>query len=180
MKYIFTFLGIMLGICSNSTSAIDLSTLDQENLLYLDIEPGRIVILMRPDVAPNHVARIKELTREGFYDGTVFHRVIPGFMAQGGDPKGTGTGGSGKHLKAEFNRLPNLRGTLAMARADAEDSADSQFFIVFDRSPFLDRKYTVWGRVIQGMEFADMIAVGEPPANPTKIIKMTVAADAGK
>ncbi len=162
---------------SETTEALDL---DKENMIYLDIEPGRIVILMRPDVAPKHVARIKELARSGFYEGTIFHRVIPGFMAQGGDPKGTGVGGSGQFLKAEFSHLPHMRGTVSMARATDDDSADSQFFIVFDRSPFLDDKYTIWGRVIKGMEFADMIAVGEPPRNPTKIIKMQVAADVDK
>lgn len=151
--------------------------IDKENTIYLDIDAGRIVIAMRPDVAPNHVARIKELTRQGFYDGTIFHRVIEGFMAQGGDPDGTGLGGSGQKLKAEFNRLPHLRGTVSMARSQADDSGDSQFFIVYNRTPFLDRTYTVWGRVISGMEFADQIARGEPPTNPTKIIRMQVAAD---
>lgn len=162
---------------SESSEAMDTS---KDNILYLDVEGGRIEILMRPDVAPNHVTRVKDLARQGFYDGLIFHRVIPGFMAQGGDPSGNGSGGSGQNLKAEFSRLPHLRGTVSMARAENEDSADSQFFIVLDRAPFLDDKYTIWGRVIRGMEFVDSIAVGEPPANPTKIVKMQVAADVDK
>jgi len=175
MKYLFLITAMMVGLMSDASEAIEI---DKENTLYLDIEAGRIVIAMRPDVAPNHVARIKELTREGFYDGTIFHRVIPGFMAQGGDPEGTGTGGSGQNLKPEFSQVPHLRGTVSMARAQSEDSADSQFFIVYDRSPFLDRTYTVWGRVISGMDVVDQISKGEPPANPTKIVRMQVAADA--
>ncbi|MBL4790939.1 MAG: peptidylprolyl isomerase [Kordiimonadaceae bacterium] len=164
----------MVGLMTESVEALEL---DKENLLYLDLPTGQVVIAMRPDVAPKHVARIKELVREGFYDGTIFHRVIPGFMAQGGDPQGTGRGGSGQKLKAEFNRLPHLRGTVSMARSSSNDSADSQFFIVLNRSSSLDNIYTVWGRVIKGMEFVDTIALGEPPANPTKIVKMVVAAD---
>ncbi len=152
--------------------------LDLENTLYMDLEFGRVVIAMRPDMAPNHVARIKELTREGFYDGLKFHRVIPGFMAQGGDPSGNGTGGSGVNIAAEFNKLPHVRGTLSMARATDPDSADSQFFICFTRCSALDYDYTVWGRVVSGMEHVDQIAVGEPPRNPTAIQKMQVAADA--
>nr|WP_228073430.1 peptidylprolyl isomerase [Kordiimonas pumila] len=159
------------------TTTTEAMQLDKENIIYIDTADGRIAIAMRPDVAPNHVARIKELTRQGFYDGTIFHRVIDGFMAQGGDPDGTGTGGSGQNIKAEFNNLPHLRGTVSMARAASVDSADSQFFICFDRSPFLDGQYTVWGRVIGGMDVVDAIVRGEPPANPTKIIKMSVAAD---
>ncbi len=151
--------------------------LDKENQVYIDLEFGRVIIAMRPDKAPNHVVRVKELARDGFYDGTVFHRVIEGFMAQGGDPKGTGVGGSGTNIDAEFNSLPHLRGTVSMARAQSDNSADSQFFICLNRSAFLDNQYTVWGRVISGMEFVDMIQKGEPPANPTKIIKMGVVAD---
>jgi len=177
MKSLLILIAIMVGLMTESVEALEL---DKENLLLLDLPGGQVVIAMRPDVAPNHVARVKELAREGFYDGTVFHRVIPGFMAQGGDPKGTGLGGSGHKLKAEFSRLPHLRGTVSMARAQSNDSADSQFFIVLDRSSFLDNTYTIWGRVIKGMEFVDEIAVGEPPANPTKIIKMMVAADVDK
>lgn len=177
MKKLLSVFAMAFALFTAPATAIDLAALDQENVLFLDIEPGRVVIYMRPDLAPNHVKRIKELARSGFYEGTIFHRVIPGFMAQGGDPTGTGTGGSGQMLKAEFSKAPHLRGTVSMARAETEDSADSQFFIVFDRSPFLDQKYTVWGRVIKGMEFVDQIARGEPPARPTKIVKVTVAAD---
>lgn len=152
-------------------------SLDKENILYLDLEVGRVEILMRPDVAPKHITRIRELVREGFYDGTVFHRVIPGFMAQGGDPEGTGLGGSGQNIEAEFDGMPHMRGTVSMARATDPNSADSQFFICLDRSTFLDGQYTSWGRVMKGMEFVDMINVGEPPANPTKIIRMQIASD---
>ena len=151
-----------------------------ENTLYLDLKDGRVTIELYPDVAPKHVSRIKELAREGFYDGLTFHRVIPGFMAQGGDPKGNGTGGSGQNIPAEFSDKPHERGTCSMARSMMPDSADSQFFICFDRSSFLDNKYTAWGRVISGMEFVDQIAVGEPPRTPTKILNMQVAADADK
>jgi len=153
---------------------------DLENTLYLDLKDGRVVIELLPDLAPNHVRRIKELARKGFYDGIVFHRVIDGFMAQTGDPTGTGTGGSGQKLKAEFSKEPHKRGALSMARAASPDSADSQFFIVFKDSNFLDGQYTVWGRVVSGMEFVDKIKRGEPPSNPDKIIKMQVAADADK
>jgi peptidylprolyl isomerase len=151
---------------------------DPENTLLMDITHGRVVIQMLPDVAPNHVARIKKLVRDGFYDGIVFHRVIDGFMAQTGDPTGTGMGGSGQKLKAEFNKTPHERGICSMARANDPDSADSQFFICFDESGFLDRKYTVWGRVVEGMENVDKIKRGEPVANPDKIVKVQVAADA--
>lgn len=177
MKKIILILAMMIGMMVEDADAIDISKLDKENLIYIDLEAGRIVILAMPQIAPNHVTRVKELVRQGFYDGTIFHRVIPGFMAQGGDPTGTGTGGSGQKLQPEFGRSPHLRGTVSMARAEAEDSADSQFFICYNRSPFLDKKYTVWGRVVSGMDVADTIAVGEPPANPTKIVKMMVAAD---
>ncbi|MTI45783.1 peptidylprolyl isomerase [Roseibium hamelinense] len=153
--------------------------LDPENTLYLDLKDGRVTIQLRPDLAPNHVARIKDLTREGFYDGIVFHRVIDGFMAQTGDPTGTGMGGSDKaDLKAEFNNAPFKRGALGMARAGDPDSANSQFFIMFADGDWLNGKYTVWGEVVDGMEHVDAITRGEPPANPDKIIKMQVAADA--
>jgi peptidylprolyl isomerase len=155
-----------------------MSATDLENTLYLDVPAGRVVIALRPDLAPNHVARIKELAREGFYDGIVFHRVIDGFMAQTGDPKGNGTGGSGQNLDAEFSKEKHVRGTASMARAQSPDSADSQFFICFAPAPFLDGKYTVWGKVTEGMEHIDAIAKGEPPRKPDKIIKMQVAADA--
>jgi peptidylprolyl isomerase len=151
---------------------------DLENTLYLDLKDGRVTIKLRPDLAPGHVARIKELAREGFYDGLLFHRVIDGFMAQTGDPQGNGTGGSGKKLKAEFTREPFKRGTVGMARAQSPDSGDSQFFIMFDDGAFLNGKYTVWGQVTSGMEHVDAITRGEPPSKPDKIVKMQVAADA--
>jgi len=152
---------------------------DLENTLYVETAHGRVVIDLLPDVAPGHVARIKELAREGFYDGLIFHRVIDGFMAQGGCPNGTGMGGSSKpDLKAEFNATPHVRGTCSMARSQMPDSANSQFFICFGDTAFLNGQYTVWGQVSEGMEFVDMLAKGEPPANPDKIISMKVAADA--
>ena len=139
-------------------------------------EGGDVVIKLRPDLAPGHVARITELANEGFYDGVVFHRVIPGFMAQGGDPTGTGMGGSDKaDLKAEFNAEPHVRGTCSMARTQVPDSANSQFFICFDDARFLDGQYTVWGEVESGMEHIDALPVGEPPRDPGKIIKATVS-----
>ncbi|SOC03537.1 peptidylprolyl isomerase [Stappia indica] len=150
---------------------------DAENTLVMETTQGQVVINMRPDLAPNHVARIKELAREGFYDGIVFHRVIEGFMAQTGCPRGTGTGGSGKKLRAEFNAEPHVRGTCSMARAQDPNSGDSQFFICFNDARFLDRQYTVWGEVIEGMENVDKIKRGEPVQNPDKIVSMKVAAD---
>jgi peptidylprolyl isomerase len=144
--------------------------------LTFTLETGDVVIKLRPDLAPGHVERITELAQEGFYDGVVFHRVIPGFMAQGGDPTGTGMGGSDKpDLKAEFNAEPHVRGTCSMARTQVPDSANSQFFICFDDAHFLDGQYTVWGQVESGMELIDGLAVGEPPASPSKIVKATVA-----
>ena len=137
---------------------------------------GDVVIKLRPDLAPGHVQRIAGLAKEGFYDGVVFHRVIPGFMAQGGDPTGTGMGGSKQpDLKAEFSNEPHVRGTCSMARAQSPNSANSQFFIVFDDATFLDRQYTVWGQVIEGMDNVDALPKGEPPRNPGKIVKATVA-----
>ena len=158
---------------------------DLENTLYLDVPAGRVVIELRPDLAPRHVVRIKELAREGFYDGLLFHRVIDGFMAQTGDPDGDGTGGSGKRLKAEFNKAKHVRGTCSMARATSPDSADSQFFICFEPAPFLDGQYTVWGQVVSGMEHVDAIKKGDDSDNgavedPDAIIRMQVAADADK
>lgn len=150
---------------------------DNENTIILETTKGRAVISLRPDLAPNHVARIKELARESFYDGIVFHRVIDGFMAQTGDPNGTGTGGSGKNLDAEFNAEPHVRGTCSMARAQNPNSADSQFFICFADSPFLNNQYTVWGIVTEGMENIDQIKRGEPVADPDSIVSMRVAAD---
>jgi len=156
--------------------------LDPENTIYLDLKNNcRVVIKMLPNVAPRHVARIKKLAREKFYDGIIFHRVIPGFMAQTGDPTGTGMGGSKyPDLPAEFSRVPFKRGTVGMARAADPNSANSQFFIMFADGRFLDGKYTVWGIVVKGMECVDKIAPGEPPANPDKIIRMRVAADVDK
>jgi peptidylprolyl isomerase len=152
---------------------------DMENMLYMDLEHGRVVIELRPDLAPKHVARIKELAREGFYDGIVFHRVIPGFMAQTGDPTGTGRGGSDKpDLPAEFSNEPFVRGTVGMARTSDPNSANSQFFINFVATPHLNGQYTVWGQVVEGMEHIDAIAQGEPPTDPDKIVKMQVASDA--
>ena len=139
--------------------------LDLENTLYIDLKDGRVVIELLPDLAPTHVARIKELARSGFYDGIVFHRVIAGFMAQTGDPTGTGSGGSGQRLKAEFNSAPHLRGTVSMARSRHPDSADSQFFIVYERATHLDGQYTVWGRVVEGMQFVDGIKKGSAAGN---------------
>ncbi len=153
-----------------------------ENTLYLELKDGRVVIDLLPDAAPNHVNRIKELAREGFYDGLKFHRVIEGFMAQTGDPDGNGTGGSGQNLIAEFNQTPHVRGTLSMARSASPDSADSQFFIVFDKAPHLDGQYTAWGQVREGMEHVDNIKKGSATTNgsvddPDIIVSMKVAAD---
>ncbi len=151
---------------------------DSEHTLLMETTQGPIVIEMRPDLAPAHVARIKELVREGFYDGIVFHRVIDGFMAQTGCPQGTGTGGSGKKLKAEFTKEKHKRGTCSMARAMDPNSGDSQFFICFTDAPWLDNQYTVWGEVTSGMENVDKIKRGEPVKNPDKIVSLKVAADA--
>ncbi|HEX5453261.1 MAG TPA: peptidylprolyl isomerase [Stellaceae bacterium] len=158
---------------------------DLENTLYLDVPAGRVVIEMRPDLAPGHVAQIKALARRGFYDGVPFHRVIDGFMAQTGDPTGTGTGGSGTKLKAEFSGEKHVRGVVSMARTPDPDSADSQFFIMFAPAPSLDRQYTVWGRVASGMEFIDRVKKGDSARNgtvqdPDRILRMQVAADADK
>jgi len=154
--------------------------MDPENTLYLDLDSGRVTIKLRPDLAPGHVARIKELVREGFYDGLTFHRVIDGFMAQTGCPKGTGTGGSGVKIEAEFTDTPFERGTVGMARAQSPNSGDSQFFIMFDEGSFLNGQYTVWGEVTSGMELVDKIKRGEPPSKPDRIKKMQIAAEAGK
>ncbi|NCC03262.1 MAG: peptidylprolyl isomerase [Proteobacteria bacterium] len=180
------FMTLFLGVFAMTSSAEAKPALDPENTIYLDLKDGRVVIQLRPDIAPNHVARIKELTRQGFYNGLKFHRVIPGFMAQTGDPVGDGTGGSGQKLKAEFNKVPHVRGTVSMARAASPDSADSQFFICFDDASYLDGQYTVWGNVVEGMEFVDKIKAGsrydngkvDDPADV--IVKMQVAADAKK
>ena len=151
---------------------------DLENTLILTLDTGPVTIRLRPDLAPGHVERIKTLAREGFYDGVVFHRVIPGFMAQGGDPTGTGSGGSKKpDLRAEFSAEPHVRGVCSMARTSAPHSANSQFFICFDDARFLDNQYTVWGGVTEGMENVDALPKGEPPRQPGKIVTARVAAD---
>ncbi len=175
----FMLLGAILVSTAPVPSAI---AADLENTLYLDTANGRIVITMRPDLAPKTVARIKELTRQGFYDGTPFHRVITGFMAQGGDPTGTGTGGSGQKLVAEFTNEPFVRGAVAMARSAAPDSADSQFFLCLGPASWLNGKYTYWGSVTAGMDVVDHIKKGDSDNNgavdkPDKIVHMRVAAD---
>ncbi len=151
---------------------------DEQNNLVLNLDSGGdVVIRLRPDLAPQHVARIKALTEEGFYDGVIFHRVLEDFMAQGGDPTGTGTGGSDKpDLPAEFSAEPHVRGTASMARANDPDSANSQFFICFDDCRFLDGKYTIWGEVIEGMEHVDALPKGEPPRAPGRIVKASLKA----
>jgi peptidylprolyl isomerase len=149
---------------------------DTENTAYLDLKDGRVTIRLRPDLAPQHVARIRELISQGYYDGLKFHRVIPGFMAQTGCPDGTGYSGSGKKIKAEFSDEPFVRGTVGMARAGHPDSADTQFFICFDDADFLNGDYTVWGEVTAGMELIDQIAPGEPPRKPDTIVKFSLAA----
>jgi peptidylprolyl isomerase len=175
----FFIFAILLGGLAMNAEA---EAADPENTLLLELKDGTVVIEMRSDLAPKHVARIKELVRQGFYDGIVFHRVIEGFMAQGGDPTGTGAGGSGQNIPAEFSDEPHVRGTLSMARASSPNSADSQFFIVFARARYLDGKYTVWGKVTEGMKFVSNIKRGDPNDNgavddPDKIISMRVAAD---
>jgi len=152
--------------------------MSDDDKMILDTTKGKVVIAMRPDLAPGHVARIKELVRDKFYDNVVFHRVIDGFMAQTGDPTGTGMGGSGKKLKAEFSREPHVRGTVSMARAQSPDSGDSQFFICFEPAPFLNGQYTVWGKVTEGMENVDKIKRGEPVTDPDRIVTARMAADA--
>jgi peptidylprolyl isomerase len=177
-------MGWLVGIAM--TASLSLGNADaasrDENILLMQLKDGLVVIEMRPDLAPKHVERIRELTRKGFYDGLAFHRVIEGFMAQGGDPKGDGTGGSGVNLPAEFSKQPFVRGTAGMARAQSPNSADSQFFICFAPAPFLDGQYTVWGQVVEGMEIVDKIKRGDERrngvvANPDKIVSMKVAAD---
>lgn len=171
------------GVLSSASSLAQAQgKLDLENTLYLDLDYGRVTIRLRPDLAPKHVARIKELTRQGFYDGLVWHRVIDGFMAQTGDPDGDGTGGSGTNIPAEFNSGKHVRGACSMARASNINSADSQFFIVLADSPHLDGQYTYWGEVVEGMDNVDKIRKGNPGRNgsvayPDRIVRMQVAAD---
>lgn len=179
MKKFLTLLTTLFFILMNSASA---KPTNLENILYIDLKYGRVVIEMLPEIAPKHVERIKTLTRQKFYDGIVFHRVIDGFMAQTGDPSGTGMGGSKlPDLKAEFSDEPHIRGAVSMARATNPNSANSQFFIVTHDSRFLDNQYTVWGRVIKGMEFVDKIKKGAPGSgkvsDPDMMIKVRVAAD---
>ena len=176
MKILLMVISLLIGKVSMAAQT------DLENTIYLDLNEGRVVIQLLPEISPNHVARIKELTRQGFYNGIVFHRVIEGFMAQTGDPTGTGMGGSGKNIKAEFSKEPHLRGAVSMARAADINSADSQFFIVLKDSTFLDSQYTIFAKVTSGMEFVDKIKKGDPNnngqvTNPDKIIKMQVASD---
>ena len=173
-KYILGLAAALFMMAGTATAA---TPADPENTLYMQLKNGTVVIQLRPDLAPKHVARIKELTRSGFYDGIVFHRVIQGFMAQTGDPTGTGRGGSGQNINAEFSSENFKRGTVGMARANDPNSADSQFFINFVDTPFLDGSYTIIGEVVDGMSFVDAIAKGEPPANPDKIVSLKVAAD---
>ena len=184
MRMIRTLLlAAVVGAFGLPAHAVEWEKLDLENTLVMELQYGRVIIEMRPDKAPNHVARIKELTRQHFYDGLKFHRVIPDFMAQTGDPKGDGTGGSGKEMKNEFNSLRHLRGTVSMAREGGNvDSADSQFFIMLNAKRSLDNQYTVWGRVIEGMEAVDQIRQGTEANNgkvdfPDTIQSLRVAAD---
>lgn len=175
------FSHLIWSLAVMTTTSFAAQAASPENTLNLDLKSGRVVIDLMPEVAPGHVERIKTLVKEGFYDGIVFHRVIDGFMAQTGDPTGTGRGGSSyPDLKAEFSNTPYKRGTVGMARTMNPDSANSQFFICFtdDGCSFLTGQYTVFGQVSSGMEFVDAIAKGEPPANPDKIVKATVGADA--
>lgn len=172
---------ILMTAAANAQPAVAPAGLDPENTLNIQLKDGTVVIKLLPEVAPNHVARIKELTRKGFYDGVVFHRVIEGFMAQTGDPTGTGMGGSDlPDLKAEFNDTNFGRGAVGAARSQSPNSANSQFFICFTDCSFLNKQYTVWGQVVNGMEFVDKIKRGEPPADPDKMIKVTIAADEKK
>ena len=175
---LFKSIGIALLLALTLALPSHAVTLDPENTLYLETKHGRVVIKLRPDLAPKHVERIKKLTREKFFDGIVFHRVIDGFMAQTGDPTGTGTGGSKyPDVEAEFNHMPFIRGTVGAARSQNPNSANSQFFICFGDAQFLNRQYTAWGEVVEGMEFVDKIKRGEPPTNPDKIVRMRIAAD---
>ena len=180
LKTITLLLGSLLIMTAAATDT-KAAELDPENTLLLDLKDGQVKIKLMPDIAPKHVERIKKLTREGFYDGIVWHRVIDGFMAQTGDPTGTGMCGSElPDLEAEFNDYNFGRGTIGAARSGSPDSANSQWFICFDDCSFLNNQYTVWGQVVEGMDIVNDITRGEPPKNPDKIVKLQVAADAGK
>jgi peptidylprolyl isomerase len=179
-NYITLILTLIIGAFTMATQAQ--AAADPENTLYIELKAGRVVIEMLPELAPNHVKRIKELVRKGYYDGSPFHRVIDGFMAQTGDPTGTGSGGSGQKIKAEFSNESHRRGVVSMARPGDINGADSQFFIVLADSTYLDGQYTVWGKVIQGMDIVDGIKKGNKANNgsvtdPDKIVKMQMAAD---
>ncbi len=181
----FRAFGFAFALLIGLTAMTDVSSAaDPENTLYLDLKSGRVVIEMRPDLAPKHVIRIKELVRQKYYDGLTFHRVIQGFMAQGGDPKGDGTGGSGQNIPAEFtDREQFYRGMVGMARSQDPNSGDSQFFIMLAPAPHLNGKYTIWGEVIQGMEHVDWIKKGDPKRGgvvdePDRIVSMRMAKDA--
>ena len=181
MQKFFLTLVLFMGFFMSANAENNAKNIDKENLLYLDVKYGRIVIELLPQEAPKTVARIKQLVREKFYDGLKFHRVVPHFVVQGGDPTGTGMGGSGQNIPAEFNKEHHTRGAVSMARAQDVNSADSQFFIVLEDALFLDGQYTLWGRVIEGMNFVDMIKQGDPRTGTVKdpdiIIKMSIAAD---
>lgn len=174
----FPFLAVLGLALALSVAAAQGEELDPENTLVIELADGRVVIRMLPDVAPQHVARIRALAREGFYDGLIFHRVIPGFVAQTGDPTGTGRGGSGKgRLPAEFSSIPFERGTVGMARTADPNSADSQFFICTAPAPHLNGQYTVWGQVVEGMELIDALPAGSPPATPARMLRVRLLAD---
>ena len=172
---------LLVGLAALAVAAPALAQgakLDPKNTLQIDHKDGKVLIALRPDLAPKHVERIKTLAKKGFYDGIVFHRVIDGFMAQTGDPQGTGAGGSDlPDLPAEFSNEPFVRGIVGAARTPDPNSANSQFFIMFARAPNLDRQYTVWGKVVSGMEFVDRIKRGEPPSNPDKMLKVRLLSD---
>ena len=179
-KYLKAFFVSLFFVFSMNLTNAQENELDLENTLYLDLKDGRVVIKMYPDIAPNHIEKIKKLTREGYYDGSYFHRVIAGFMAQTGAPKGERTGGSGENIDAEFSELSHIRGIVSMARPTDVNGADSQFFIMTAYRPHLDGQYTIWGEVVSGMRYVDKIKVGEGPAfeDPDIIVKMQIAADA--
>ena len=184
MFRVINIFALLIAIFAITLSSFNIKAEENnmENTLYLDLAYGRVVIEMRPDLAPKHVARIRELVKQGFYNGLVFHRVIDGFMVQGGDPSGNGTGGSGQKLPAEFSKEKHVRGILSMARASDPNSADSQFFIMLGDAPYLDGQYTIWGKVTKGMEFVDKIKKGDAEMNgqvtkPDKIVKMQLASD---